>query len=177
MRNIILSFFTLLMVSNFTGLDAQSIEWRTWEEVIELQQKEPRKVFIDIYTDWCGWCKKMDKATFQQPDIAKYVNENYYAIKFNAEQKEAIELGGRSYKYVASGRRGYHELAADITRGKLSFPTIVFMNDKMELIQPIPGFKDVPTFEMIMTYFGEDNHKKTPWSVYQKSYKSFINKG
>ena len=174
MRYIILSIFCLFIVSKTTTLQAQNMNWYTWEEVVELQKKEPRKVFIDVYTDWCGWCEKMDKATFQQPDIAKYVNENFYAIKFDAEQKEAIEIGGKSYQYVASGRRGYHELAAEITRGKLSFPTIVFLNSKMELIQPIPGFKDVPTFEMIMTFFAEDNHKKTPWSVYQKSYKSFI---
>lgn len=174
MRNIILSFFCLFLICNSIDLHAQKINWHTWEEVIELQKKEPRKVFIDVYTDWCGWCKKMDKATFQQPDIAKYVNDNYYAIKFDAEQKETIEMDGKTYKYVQSGRRGYHELAVDITRGKLSFPTIVFMTSDMALIQPIPGFKDVPTFEMIMTYFAEDNHKKTPWSVYQKTYESFI---
>jgi uncharacterized protein YyaL (SSP411 family) len=84
----------------------------TWEQAEALCKKEPRKVVVDVYTEWCGWCKKMDKATFQNEVIVKYLNENYYAIKFNAEQREDIHLKGKDYEYVKSmGGKGYHELA------------------------------------------------------------------
>jgi thioredoxin-related protein len=162
-------------MSSGARLAAQSdakIHWLSWEEAIELSQNEKKKIFIDVYTDWCGWCKKMDASTFQQKYIADYINENYYAIKFNAEQKESIELNGTVYKFVKSGRRGYHELAASIMRGKMSYPTVVFLDENYELIQPIPGFRDAKTFEMIMTYFGEDHHTNMPWKKYESNYVS-----
>jgi len=148
------------------------INWLSWDEAIELSKLEKKKIFIDVYTDWCGWCKKMDASTFQEDYIASYINEHYYAIKFNAEEKEPIELNGQVYKFIKSGKRGYHELAAAIMRGKMSYPTVVFMDENFELIQPIPGFRDARTFEMIMTYFGEDHHTDTPWKKYSSNYVS-----
>jgi len=147
------------------------IEWLTWEEALAKNEKEPRKIVVDVYTDWCGWCKRMDKATFQKDHIAQYVNDKYYAVKFDAETKEDIEFNGKTFKYVKNGMRGYHELAAEITRGRLSYPTVVFLDEKLDIIQPIPGFKAPDEFEKIMTYFGENEHVKTPWEVYQKNYK------
>ena len=146
------------------------INWLTWEQAVEKSQKEKKKLLVDVYTDWCGWCKRMDKATFQQPHIAKYVNDNYYAIKFNAEQKEEIVFNGRTYKFVKNGRRGYNELAAEITRGRLSFPTVVFLDENLNVIQPVPGYKDPDQFEQIITYFAKNEHMKTSWEKYQKAY-------
>ena len=84
-------FFFILTVSlslSCISLSAQNeaqIKWMTFEQMQEAQKKQPRKVIIDMYTDWCGWCKRMDKNTFEHPVIAAYMNENFYAIKFNAE--------------------------------------------------------------------------------------------
>jgi len=147
----------------------------TWEEAIAKNKIEPKKIFIDVYTDWCGWCKKMDKATFQQDDIARYMNEHYYSVKFDAEQKEDIYFKEKNYKYVSQGKRGYHELAAAMLRGKLSYPTVIFLDEGMNMIQPIPGFQNPSNFELIMTYFAEDHFKNTPWKKYTQTYKSAIN--
>ncbi len=178
-KSLRLSLFSILL--SFLAqsqLDAQrKIQWRTWEEVEKLQSVEPRKIFVDVYTEWCGWCKKMDKATFQQDHIAKYVNENYYAVKFDAEHRENINFNGKVYKFVKGGKRGYNELAVEITRGKLSFPTIVFLDESNNLIQPIPGFQNSETFEMIATFFAEDHFKDTPWKRYTATYKSNSLKG
>ncbi len=147
------------------------VNWLTWEEAVKKSKVEKRKVFVDVYTMWCGWCKRMDSATFQQPYIAKYLNDHYYPVKFDAEYKKDIEFKGKTYQFVKSGKKGYHQLAAEITRGRLSFPTIVFLDEKWDILQPIPGFKNANTFEQIITYFGEDQYKKVPWAVYQKNYK------
>lgn len=147
-----------------------TINWLTWEEALERSKTEPRKIFVDIYTDWCGWCKKMDKNTFQQAYIAKYVNENFYAVKFNAEQETEIEFKDKVYKFVDQAPRGYHELAFAITQGQLSYPTIVFLDEQLEVIQSIPGYRSPEEFEMIMTYFGKNKYKDTPWTIYQKMY-------
>ena len=74
------------------GAQATSaVNWMSWEDAIaalEADKKAGRKgkkIFVDIYTDWCGWCKKMDKETFQVPKIAAYLNQHFYPVKFNAE--------------------------------------------------------------------------------------------
>lgn len=146
------------------------VKWLTWEEAMEKFEKEERKIFVDVYTEWCKWCKTMDTATFDKPHIAEYLNEHYYPVKFDAEHKEDIIFNGKTFKFVKGGRRGFHSLAAEITRGRLSFPTSVFLDENLQVIQPIPGFKDADTFEQIMTYFAENEHKKTPWETYKNDY-------
>jgi len=161
----------VLFVSVTADLTSQEkIKWMSWEEAVKKAEKEPRKIFVDIYTDWCGYCKKMDKATFQDPSIAKYMNENYYSVKFNAEQKKTIIFRDREYKYIKNGRKGYNQLAAELTQGRLSYPTIVFLNEDMRIIQPIPGFRPKNEFEMMMTFFAEDFYMDTPWQTFVRAY-------
>ncbi len=150
------------------------VKWMSWEEAVERSRAEKRKFLIDVYTDWCGWCKRMDKATFQEPNIARYINENFYPVKFNAEQKQELEYNGKTYGFVKNGQRGYHELAAELLKGRLSFPTVVFMDEDMNLIQSIVGYKSPQQFEKIATYFASNHYKKTPWSTYQAAYKPIL---
>lgn len=141
------------------------------EELEAAQAKEPRKVFIDLYTDWCSWCHKMDKATFQHPGIVKYVNANFYAVKFNAESKDTIHYRGKDYVFVPQGRRGYHQLAAILANGQLSYPTIVYLNEDLEVIQPVPGYMDPRSFEQVITYLAGNHYLEQPFEQYKKNYK------
>ena len=143
------------------------INWLTWEEAQAKNKVEPRKFIVDVYTQWCGWCKKMDKATFQNSDISSYINKNYYAIKFDAETKTDIQVKDKVYKYIRQGSSGYHQLASEITFGKLSYPTIVFLDEQLNVIQPIPGYKDAISLERILKYFAENYYKTTPWKKYE----------
>ncbi len=154
-----------LLLGNFS-LVSQSINWVTWEEAKVLNEVEPRKVFVDVYTEWCGWCKKMESTTFSHPKVVEYLNEHYYAVKFDAEFKEDIELNGKTYSFVDGGKKGYHELAKEILRGQMSYPTIVFLDENFLMIQPIKGFQDAKTFNQIIHYFGENYHKRTPWQKF-----------
>jgi thioredoxin-related protein len=154
------------------NVETKEIKWYTIEEAIQLNEKSPKKIFIDVYTDWCGWCKVMDKNTFSQPRIAELLTTYYYPVKFNAEQKDSIVFKGKTYKFVGSGMRGYHELAASILSGQMSYPTVVYMDEQMNVIQPIAGYQEPKQIEPILKFFGTGAYRETPWEEYLKNFKS-----
>ena len=151
------------------------VNWLTFEEALEKSKIEKRKIFIDVYTDWCGWCKVMDKKTFSEATVANYLNEKYYAVKLNAEQTEDILFRDHTFKFVPNGRRGYHELAVWLLQGKLSYPTVVFLDEDFNPIQPLPGYREPKDIHPILTFFGEDQHKQMAWKDYQSVYESPYN--
>ncbi len=151
------------------------INWLSFEEAMELQYQEKRKLFFEVYIESCRWCKEMEATTLQQPHIAQYINENYYAIKFDAEYKNKIQFKDKEYEFVLQPKKvGYHSLVDEFLGGKLMFPTLVFMDEELNLIQAISGFQVPEEFERIITYFGTDNYRKMPWSTYKNSYKSIL---
>lgn len=154
--------------------ESSQIEWLTFEEAIKRQQEEPRKIMVDLYTDWCGWCKRMDASTFGNEMIGEYLNEKWYAVKFDAEQKEAVMYKDEAHNFVASGRRGYNELAHRLTKGRLSYPTIVYLDENADIIQAIPGFKDAKAQDKILKFFGENHFRDQTWADFQMEYKSPI---
>jgi thioredoxin-related protein len=129
---------------------------------------------IDVYTDWCGWCKKMDAETFNHPVIAEYLNKNYYPVKLNAESKADIVFNGTTYKYVAQGARGYHELAAGLLNGRMSFPSVAYMNEKMELLGAVPGYMSAQSIEPLLNYIVEDQYISVSLEEFQKNFQSKI---
>ena len=156
------------------GPGKKRINWMTVEQAYVATQKKPKKLVVDVYTSWCGWCKVMDRETFSKPAIIDYVNENYYAVKLNAEQTADITLGKQTFKYrgTASGR-GAHELAAMLMKNQMSYPTTVFLDEKFNLIQPIAGYLEPRTFHQIVTYFGQNYYQKEPFDQYKiGTYKS-----
>ena len=80
-------------------VNAQEINWVTLEEAVELQKKKPKKIMMDVYTNWCGPCKMLDRNTFHNKDVVDYVNKNYYAVKFNAEGNETVNFSGKTFDH------------------------------------------------------------------------------
>jgi thioredoxin-related protein len=158
--------FLFSMVS--AGLQAQKVNWLSWEEAsrLAMTDEQPKKIFIDVYTDWCGWCKKMDKDTFQDETVAAYMSANFYMVKLDGEGKNDIQFKGKTYKYVPSGRRGYHEFAAALLQGRLSYPTVVFLDEQLNMLSPVPGYQKPEAFLNIARYFGDNIYKDTDWLTY-----------
>ncbi|MDZ7605980.1 MAG: DUF255 domain-containing protein [Cyclobacteriaceae bacterium] len=163
-----LAIVTLLYTYSFAQ-ENQQVKWYTIEQVQELVKKEPRKIYIDMYTDWCGWCKVMDSKTFTDPKIAKQLNTEFYAVKFDAEGKDPVKFKNQEFKFVPQGSRGYHELAAALMQGKLSYPTSVFLDENLDLISPLPGYYPPEKLDPILQFIGGNHYKTT-------NYEQFLSK-
>lgn len=153
-----------------------SINWLTWEEVQVKQAKNPKKVFVDVYTTWCYWCKKLDKETFTHPQIIEYINEHFYAVKFDAETEDEIKFKGQKYKFIkgAKGKRGYNELAASLLSGNMNYPTLVFLDEKLNLLTAVPSYVTPTSLDAMLTFFNEAHYKTTKWAEFEENYKSGI---
>jgi thioredoxin-related protein len=118
-----------------------TIEWLDMETAADRNKEEKKFFFIDIYTDWCGWCKKMDASTFQDSEVVAYMSEHFYAVKMNAESKDPIAYNEVLYEYKLYNGKGYNELAVNLLGGKMSFPSFVVLSKKEAKLGTIVGFQ------------------------------------
>jgi thioredoxin-related protein len=157
-----------------------SVKWLTWEEAVEKNKTEKKKIFVDVFTDWCGWCKVMDRNTFSEASVAKLLNEDFYAVKFNAEQTADVIFNNVTFKYVAVGNgKGVHQLAAALLNNQMSYPNFVFLDEEFKIIPVFPGYQSLPgyrkpeEFHIFLDFVGNDVYKKMRIDDYQKTeYKS-----
>jgi len=158
---------------------AGPIKWMSFEEAVEKSKTEKKKIFIDVYTGWCGWCKVMDKNTFPDPEVAKLLNENFYPVKFDAEQSADVVFRGTTFKFVEQGGRGYHQLAAALLNNQLSYPNFVFLDEEFRIIpiyqgySSLPGYKKPEEFHPFVSFVAGNFYQKANIQEYQqKLYKS-----
>jgi thioredoxin-related protein len=173
MRKIIIASVVFLTI--FTGAFAQNVpmarvKWYTMEQALELQKQSPRKIFIDIYTDWCGWCKRFDQETFGHPEVAAYLNTHFYPVKFNAESLEPIQFGEYTFINEGKGNRPTHQFAIALLQGQMSYPSVVFINEQLQLIGAFPGYRPPAKFESLMNYIKSENYLTTGLQEYESSF-------
>lgn len=121
------------------GLFAQDkeIKWLSFDEASELAVKEPKMILVSVYTDWCGWCKKMDRETFTDNEVIDYINERFYPVKMNAEENK------RKYKFRG---REFTDATMARTMRVTSYPNLVIMDAAMENITQLPGYREPDGF-------------------------------
>jgi len=151
------------------------VEWLTLTEALEKQKEHPKKIFIDIYTDWCGWCKVMSKNTFSHQQIASYINQYFYPVRFNAETTDTIEYLGKQYVNKGTGRKPTHELTYILTNNRPSYPTITYLDEKGKMIQALPGYMDVKKIEPFLVYFNENAFRSSPFETFKANFENTFN--
>lgn len=161
-----------------TLVSAQEIKWMSMQEALDAQVKKPKKIFMDVYTNWCGPCKLLDKKTFHNADVVEYVNENFYAVKFNAEGTEEFEYQGHTFSnpnYV-EGKRGRNSSHLFANSLRISgYPSMVFFDEKSNLIFPITGYHTPQQLEIFLKLMATDDYKKVTsqkmFEEYQANFK------
>ncbi len=174
-RGILLLFLLFTFSQAFYSFISQppvnSINWISFEEMLKLNEKEPRKVIVNITTEWCVGCRKMEATTYRDYKLVKYINDKFYAVQFDAEFKGDLRFNGEDFKFNPHlGKRGVHNLALYLSNGKSVYPTTSILDETLESPQPISGFLEADDLEFILNYFGENHYKSIEWSVYNELY-------
>ena len=160
------------MASQQLFAQSNKIHWYSFEEAVKLNAEKPKKIFLDIYTDWCGWCKVLDKSTFPDTTIIRLMNENFYAVKLNAERKDTVTYNG--YTFVNPNPKGFrspHQLASSMLQGRMSYPSMVFLNDSMHIITVVQSYLKPTDLEPLLAFIGRDKYLKINYDTFKLSYK------
>ena len=148
----------------------QEIKWMSFDEAVKLNKDHPKKIFIDVYTSWCGWCKRMDASTYTDSAIVAYMNKNFYAVRLDAETKDTFHFNNHVFVNANPTQRGsVNELAYSLLDGKMMYPTTVYMDEKFNRLTVAPGYLGVDDLKTILSYFADNKYKGMTYDDYKKS--------
>ncbi len=154
-----------------SGKPEETSEKIVWLSIAEAQvkfAKEKRPILVDLYTEWCGWCKVMDKKTYNNKNVADYLSSKFYIVKMDAEGRDNITWNGKVFKFDSKYKT--HELAIYFTGGRLVYPTTIIIPADGSQPQAIPGYLEPKTFEPVVKYFGEGKYGVVPFKDFEKSF-------
>lgn len=173
-----IAFGTLVSFQKATIKTEKEINWVTIEEALELQKKEPKKIIMDVYTNWCGPCKMLDKYTFHNEDVVDYINKHFYAVKFNGEGNNSVAYKDKTFSNPnydpakANRRNSAHQFTRYLK--VRAYPTMVFFDEEGNYITPVSGYLKPQQIELYLKLFKSDKYKEmTSQEQFNEYYKSF----
>ncbi|MDD8018985.1 MAG: thioredoxin fold domain-containing protein [Bacteroidota bacterium] len=149
-------FFVSLMVMLSTISLAKDLRWKNFNDGIAEAKKSGKKVLVDVYTDWCTWCKKMDEVTYSDKNIKTYLEKNYVLIKLNAEGNENISYAGQKI----SPAQFAQQMGID------GYPATLFLDGRGEPITVLPGYSEPKMFIHVLSFIGENQYKTKKFDQY-----------
>lgn len=129
-------------MKDHSHMNTSGLQWLELTEAINSETAGSKMMLLDIYTPWCGYCKLMDKKTFSDKATQKLLSENFELVKFDAESQDSIEFNGKKYGWRPNGKKGIHELAAELMDGKISYPTLIFLDKDLQTVRISRGYKN-----------------------------------
>jgi thioredoxin-related protein len=148
-------FLFLLFLSfalNGTAQAQEQIQWMKFEEAVAANANNPKMILVDVYTDWCGWCKKMDKDTFTDPRVVAHLKKNFYAVKLNAEDTK------RRFPFMG---KTFSEAEMAVAMRVNSYPNFVVIEPGLQNLAQLPGYREPADFLAGLNELIEKAFKKT----------------
>jgi thioredoxin-related protein len=135
-------------------------DWRAWNDGMQQAATTKRPVIVDVYTDWCGWCKRMDRDVYSRAEIADYLRKRYVTIRLNAESSDQARYEGRNYTGEGIAQRFRVS----------GFPTTIFLRSTGEHMASVPGYLPPDRFLLLLRYVAEGYaDKNVPFAEFEKA--------
>jgi thioredoxin-related protein len=104
---------------------ADEVEWSaSLPEALKLAEAHDKIVMADFYTEWCGWCKKLDTEVYTDSRVTRIARDHFVAVKIDGDKHEQLV-----HKYEVRG-----------------YPTIVFLEPDGQELKRIRGFEPAKLF-------------------------------
>jgi thioredoxin-related protein len=147
-----------LMLNDYKkpAVSSNRTEWKHFDEGIALAKQQRKKVVVDVYTDWCTWCKKMDEETYANRTVIEALEEHFILIKLNAESSDPLTFNGETMTQAEFAQ------AAGVT----GYPATLFLDEQQKPITVVPGYSPPDKFAQILRYFGQNHYKTTQFQDY-----------
>jgi thioredoxin-related protein len=153
-KKILTPFLILITTGLLWSQQSASIEWVSMQDALDMKKKSKKIIFVDVYTSWCGWCKRMDQTTFQDKNVVEMLNKHFIPVKFNAEGSDVIKLNGKEYKNPIPGRtRSTHEFTYELLGQRFGYPSFSFLDEDNNVIGMLQGYQQAGQLIDVLTYF------------------------
>jgi thioredoxin-related protein len=151
-----------------------NVDWRPIDEVQELMKTEPKKVILNFYNYNRIACTLMRTQTFNQKDIADYLNEHYYLVNVDVFTQEKINIKGVTYINENKDYK-YHQLPIAALGGQMIFPAFLILDEEWNVLQKYQQYMIPEEFEKVIRYYGDNIFKSQKYNSYLKTFESFLN--
>lgn len=165
---LILVLLVPILLAAYISPGKEKVKWISLTQLQAAYAKQPKPVIVDVYTDWCGWCKVMDKETYSNDKVANYINEHFYAVKFNAESKDSAVFGKKKYGFNPAYNA--NELAVYLLYGRMGYPSTVLLSALDAQPAPLSGYLKPSELEAPVKYFGEGAYKNKDFPSFMKEF-------
>jgi thioredoxin-related protein len=134
-------------VSGARAAGAEDVEWLGWNKAMAEAASKDRPILVDVYTNWCGWCKRMDRDVYARADVRQYLSRHFVAVRLNAESLDEVRFEDRAYTLRGLAQR-FHVSG---------YPTTIFLKSNGEHLASVPGYVPADRFKLLLRYIGEDH--------------------
>lgn len=155
----LLFFIGVFTFLSFNSKPKEKVNWISFEDLEKAYAKQPKPIIVDLYTNWCGWCKEMDRTTYSNTKVAAYINDNYYAVKYNAESTDSVRFNKKKYGFNKGLKT--NELALYLSFGERSYPNTIFLSSINAKPAPLSGYMKPKEMEAPLRYFVEKKGDQT----------------
>ena len=135
-----------------------AVAWRSWPDGLEQARARKRPVLVNVHTDWCGWCRRMERDVYARPEIRQYLDRKFVTVKLNAESAEPAPYQGEDLTA--------RELASRFR--VTGYPTTLFLRSNGEHLVSVPGYVAADRFLLLLRYIGDGHLERgVTWEAFR----------